>query len=57
MALGSRLRQLGEVLLGESQKIYSAYDVDIDPRWFPVMYMLSVKKSAGITELAEDIMV
>jgi len=55
MALGSRLRQLGEVLIGEAEKIYMAYDVEIDPRWFPVFYMLTVKESAGITELADDI--
>lgn len=55
MALGSRLRQLGDTLMSEAQKIYQAYDVDIDPRWFPVFYMLTIKESAGVTELADDI--
>ena len=55
MALGSRLRQLGDVLMSDAEKIYALYEVEIDPRWFPVFYMLTVKKSAGITELADDI--
>lgn len=55
MALGSRLRQLGDALMSEAEKIYKAYDVEIDPRWFPVFYMLTVKENAGITELADDI--
>lgn len=55
MALGSRLRRLGDVLMSDAEKIYPLYDVDIDPRWFPVFYMLTVKESASITELANDI--
>jgi ribosomal protein S18 acetylase RimI-like enzyme/predicted transcriptional regulator len=55
MALGSRLRQLGETLMSDAEKIYAMYGVDLDPRWFPVFYMLTVKDSAGITELADDI--
>jgi DNA-binding MarR family transcriptional regulator/predicted GNAT family acetyltransferase len=55
MALGSRLRRLADVLTSDAEKVYELYGVDIDPRWFPAFYMLSVKGSAGITELAEDI--
>lgn len=55
MALGSRLRRLADVLMSDAERIYQLYDVDIDPRWFPVFYMLTVKESAGITEIAEDI--
>lgn len=55
MALGSRLRQLGDVLLHDAEKLFKLYEVDIDPRWFPVFYMLTIKPSAAITELAQDI--
>lgn len=55
MALGTRLRQLGDTLIGEAEKIYQMYGVDLDQRWFPVFYMLTVKESAAITELASDI--
>lgn len=55
MALGTRLRQLADVFMGNAEQIYRLYEVDLDPRWFPVFYMLTVKDSAGITELANDI--
>lgn len=55
MALGSRLRRLADVLMSDAERIYRLYDVGLDPRWFPVFYMLTVKESAGITEIAEDI--
>jgi DNA-binding MarR family transcriptional regulator/N-acetylglutamate synthase-like GNAT family acetyltransferase len=55
MALGSRLRQLGDTLMADANKIYKVYGVEIDPRWFPVFYMLTVKENSAITELAEDI--
>lgn len=32
MALGSRLRRLGYILLNESAELYRRYDVDIEPR-------------------------
>ncbi len=55
MALGSRLRRLADVLTADAQKLYQLYGVEIDPRWFPVFYMLANKESAAITELATDI--
>jgi len=54
-ALGSRLRRLADMITRDSEAIYKLYDVSLDPRWFPVFYMLSVKKEAAITELAKDI--
>ena len=55
MALGSRLRRLADVLMRDAEQIYRLYEVDLDPRWFPVFYMLTVKERAGITEIADDI--
>lgn len=55
MALGSRLRRLADVLTSDAERIYRLYEVNLDPRWFPVFYMLTVKESAGITEIADDI--
>jgi N-acetylglutamate synthase-like GNAT family acetyltransferase len=55
MALGSRLRRLADTLTVDAERLYQLYGVEIDPRWFPVFYMLTNKKSAAITELAEDI--
>ena len=55
MALGTRLRRLGDLLLQDARRIYELYGVEIDPRWFPVFYMLTIRERAGITELAESI--
>jgi DNA-binding MarR family transcriptional regulator/N-acetylglutamate synthase-like GNAT family acetyltransferase len=55
MALGSRLRRLADSLASDAGNIYELYGVNIDPKWFPVFYMLSHKKEASITDIAKDI--
>lgn len=55
MALGSRLRRLSERLTEDAVKIYSLYEVALDPKWFPVFYVLSHQKEASITEIAQII--
>ena len=55
MALGSRLRRLADSLSSDARKVYALYGVDIDPKWFPVFYMLSHKEEASITDIAKDI--
>lgn len=55
MAIGSRLRRLSERLTEDATKIYALYDVALDPKWFPVFYVLSQKESASITEIAQEI--
>ena len=55
MALGSRLRRLADSLSFEAGKIYEFYGVNIDPKWFPVFYILSHKEESSITDIAKDI--
>jgi len=55
MALGSRLRRLADSLSFEAGKIYEFYGVSIDPKWFPVFYMLSHEKEASIMDIAKEI--
>ncbi|BAZ51846.1 GCN5-related N-acetyltransferase [Nostoc sp. NIES-4103] len=55
VALGSRLRRLSEKLTEDAAKIYVLYDVPLDPKWFPVFYVLSHKQEASITEIAQII--
>ena len=55
MALGSRLRRLGERLLEDAAEIYALYDVGLDPKWFPVFYVLSSEPEASITGIAQTI--
>lgn len=55
LALGSRLRRLGETLMEDAAKIYPLYGVTFDPKWFPVFYVLSHQPEASITEIAQQI--
>jgi DNA-binding MarR family transcriptional regulator/N-acetylglutamate synthase-like GNAT family acetyltransferase len=55
LALGSRLRRLSERFTEDATQIFTLYDVPLDPRWFPVFYVLSQQPEASITEIAQFI--
>ena len=55
VALGSRLRRLSDRFLGDAAKIYTLYDVALDPKWFAVFRVLSHQTEASITEIAHII--
>jgi len=55
VALGSRLRRLSEMLTEDAAEVYKLYGVPTDPRWFPVLHVLSGQESATITEIAQAI--
>lgn len=56
MALGTRLRMLSERVTKDSEKIFSLYNVDIKPKWYPVIFsLLESNKTKTITEIAEEI--
>ena len=55
MAIGSRLRLLNERIAEDAAQLYQIYGVGLKPKWFPVYYVLSQGKNAGITEIAKEI--
>ncbi|HEY2582610.1 MAG TPA: bifunctional helix-turn-helix transcriptional regulator/GNAT family N-acetyltransferase [Mucilaginibacter sp.] len=55
MALGSRLRRLSDLLTEQAAEVYSLYEVDIEPKWFPVFYVLSEGEEKSITGIAQEI--
>jgi len=55
LALGSRLRMLTEKMVADAYLIYEMYDVDLQPKWFPVFYTLSTDGEKAITEIAKEI--
>jgi DNA-binding MarR family transcriptional regulator/N-acetylglutamate synthase-like GNAT family acetyltransferase len=55
MALGSRLRLLTEKITEDAAQIYSLYGVDMQPKWFPVFYVLSKGEGKTITAIAKEI--
>lgn len=55
MALGSRLRRLSEQMTEQAAGIYDLYQVDLQPKWFPVFYSLSGEEEKSITDIAREI--
>jgi DNA-binding MarR family transcriptional regulator/GNAT superfamily N-acetyltransferase len=55
VALGSRLRRLSDKLTEDAAQIYRLYEVALDPKWFPVFYVLSHQETASVTEIAQII--
>jgi DNA-binding MarR family transcriptional regulator/GNAT superfamily N-acetyltransferase len=55
MALGSRLRRLSEQLTDDAAQVYKMYNVPLQPKWFPVFYVLSHGQDKTITAIAEEI--
>lgn len=54
-AIGSRLRMLTEKITEDAAQIYQFYDIDIQPKWFPVFYVLSQGEAVTITAIAKEI--
>ncbi|WP_339813833.1 GNAT family N-acetyltransferase [uncultured Imperialibacter sp.] len=55
MAVGSRLRKLSDILTENAAKVYDVYQVDLEPRWFPVFYTLAKTEGLGVMEIAQSI--
>jgi DNA-binding MarR family transcriptional regulator len=55
MALGSRLRRLSEQMTEQAAAIYELYQVDLQPKWFPVFYSLSGEEVKPIMDIAREI--
>lgn len=55
MSVGSRLRRLTETVSENASRIYALYGIDLEPRWFPVFYLLSQNGPRPVTELAREI--
>jgi DNA-binding MarR family transcriptional regulator len=55
MAVGTRLRKLSERITEDASHIYELYNVALQPRWFPVFYVLSQRDAVPITAVANEI--
>lgn len=52
LALGSRLKRLGDSLIGEVERIYENYSLDLKPSCFPMLWTLQSRGPQSVTELA-----
>lgn len=55
LALSTRLQRLSEQLRKDGALVYKAYDIDFEPKWFPVIYTLHHKGILSILEIATEI--
>lgn len=55
MALGSRLRRLSEKLTDQAAEVYKVYDIEMNPKWFPVFYALAEGEDKSIMQIAQEI--
>lgn len=55
LGLGSRLRLLTAKITADAKKIYELYNIELEPKWFPVFYVLSESAEKTITEIAAQI--
>ncbi len=55
LALGARMQKLSDTIRNDVTKIYKEHGVDFESKWFPVIYVLNIKKSLSIVELANEL--
>ncbi len=52
LALGSRLKRLGESFMSEVKDLYAEQGIDFEPRWFPLFSLLYSGKDVSVTAAA-----
>lgn len=57
LVLGSRLRKLSERLLFEVGNIYRNREIDFEPGWFHIMYLLDENECLSVTQLSDILQV
>lgn len=55
LALGSRMRRLTEMMWRDVARIYQQHEIEFEPRWFPVYYLLSNGQAMTISEIAREL--
>jgi DNA-binding MarR family transcriptional regulator len=55
LALSTRMQRLSEQLRKDGALLYKAFDIDFEPKWFPVIYTLHHKEVLSVVEIANEI--
>ncbi|KFE99100.1 MarR family winged helix-turn-helix transcriptional regulator [Chryseobacterium luteum] len=55
LAISTRLQRLSEQLRKDGVLIYKSFDIDFEPKWFPVIFTLHHKKVLSVVEIASEI--
>ena len=57
LALGSRLKRLSDWIMQDGTKIYQRMQIDFEPKWFPLFYLLKDHSRLGITDCSQRLSV
>lgn len=55
LAFGTRLKLLNERLIQDAAKVYKSLNIDFEPRWFTIFYLLNSKSPLSITEISAEL--
>jgi DNA-binding MarR family transcriptional regulator/ribosomal protein S18 acetylase RimI-like enzyme len=55
LALGTRIKNLGELLMKDMARIYKEQGVDFEPRWFTLFQLIIKKKEVSVTAIAHNL--
>ena len=55
LILGTRLRRMSEYFLSEVGKVYQELQINFEPSWFPLFYILYRDKQVSIKQLADEL--
>jgi len=55
LAISTRLQRLSEQLRKDGALVYKSFDIDFEPKWFPVIYTLHIKEILSVVEIASEI--
>jgi len=55
LAISTRLQRLSDQIRKDGLLIYKAFDIDFQPKWFPVLYTLYKKSTMSVVSLSDEI--
>jgi DNA-binding MarR family transcriptional regulator len=55
LSISTRLQRLSEQLRKDGLQIYKSYDINFEPKWFPVIYSLHCRGLLSVVEIANEI--
>lgn len=55
LAISTRLQRLSEQLRKDGALLYKSFDIEFEPKWFPVIYTLYHKGVLSVVEIANEI--
>ena len=55
LAIGSRLKRLGNWFLDETNDVYKHYNYELQAKYFPLLYLLYLEGHLGVTDAAKSL--